>query len=807
VATFDGLSGDWISGIGVDGSGNVYATGDFWDTVDFDPGSGTTNRTSVGQTDVFDVKLNASGQLVWVDTFGTAAVDYSENGMGIDSSGNTYTVSLSIASGISQGALTRLDASGNVVWVDNFVSNGGSTEPQSVAYDGASGVYVAVSFSGTMDVDPGPGTTNFTSQSYSNLAVVQYDTSGNLVTAGALLGTGSLYGFSIAAQSSGQTWVTGSLFGSIDFDPGSGTTTLTAPTDYSDGYLVQLVPAQTLPDLKSIFATTDGKSHLKLTYEIDGSVTGPVTIGLYRSTDDFFDSSDVLLGTVSLTASADLTPGQHTKTYAIGSGSGQVPLPGAGASEVDGDYSILMVIDPNNVIAENDVDPFNEDNKVPLYGAYTGSGTLYVHGSPGDDTITLAPSGADVTLSGILGTVYTYSGLTAIRVRADFGYDSVSGAGVPVPMWIYGGDGNDTLQGGSASDYLDGGAGSDEFVFVGSPGVVNDTISLSVSKSTIKATHGSEVDQATFDSSDMLLIQGGDGNDKISVSSAITLPAILDGGAGNDTLTGGGGADTLLGGDGNDLLNGGPGNDVIDGGAGSDTWIFNGSAGDDLINYALGTGTLTLLRGTTLESDTGSNFERLTINGNNGNDTIDMTGLPANPLGAPTPLILTLNGGNGNDVLTGGAGNDVLAGGAGNDTLNGGDGNDNLNGGDGNDSLNGGNGNDVLDGGTGNDTLTGGSGADTFTFRGTTGDDFLTVIPLSGTQLQAQRSDRANPGTILETDLFNFDASDKVSVLANSGDDLIQVDPTISILGTVDGGPGTDTCTAPPKWTKKNCEH
>lgn len=82
----------------------------------------------------------------------------------------------------------------------------------------------------------------------------------------------------------------------------------------------------------------------------------------------------------------------------------------------------------------------------------------------------------------------------------------------------------------------------------------------------------------------------------------------------------------------------------------------------------------------------------------------------------------TLRGGSGNDVLDGGddadlvvgqGGGDLLIGGAGNDTVDGGVGNDSMLGNDGNDSMTGGTGSDVIIGGTGNDTLLGNEGTDT----------------------------------------------------------------------------------------------
>ena len=74
---------------------------------------------------------------------------------------------------------------------------------------------------------------------------------------------------------------------------------------------------------------------------------------------------------------------------------------------------------------------------------------------------------------------------------------------------------------------------------------------------------------------------GGLGNDSIRVDPAVTIAAVLDGGAGNDTLTAGSAPAVLLGGDGNDTLTAGAGRDLLIGDAGSDTLL--GGAGDDIL--------------------------------------------------------------------------------------------------------------------------------------------------------------------------------------------------------------------------------
>jgi Ca2+-binding RTX toxin-like protein len=80
---------------------------------------------------------------------------------------------------------------------------------------------------------------------------------------------------------------------------------------------------------------------------------------------------------------------------------------------------------------------------------------------------------------------------------------------------------------------------------------------------------------------DRIEILTGDGNDMVVVSPTVTIPVLVDAGAGDDLVHGGNGDDVLLGGSGNDVLIGGKGNDLLIGGDGSD--LLNGGGGDDVL--------------------------------------------------------------------------------------------------------------------------------------------------------------------------------------------------------------------------------
>ena len=77
----------------------------------------------------------------------------------------------------------------------------------------------------------------------------------------------------------------------------------------------------------------------------------------------------------------------------------------------------------------------------------------------------------------------------------------------------------------------------------------------------------------------MVLIDGRDGDDTISLTPAVTLPSQVYGEGGNDRLNGGAGRDALFGGDGGDRFYGGGGNDTLSGGNGRD--VLKGQGGRD----------------------------------------------------------------------------------------------------------------------------------------------------------------------------------------------------------------------------------
>ncbi|MEI7609884.1 MAG: DUF4347 domain-containing protein, partial [Rhodospirillaceae bacterium] len=241
TARLGGSGADIGYGVTVDGSGNVYATGSFSGTADFNPGAGTANLTSNGGTDAFLEKLDSSGTYVWAKAIGGSDADIG-HGIAVDGSGNVYaTGSFSVTADFDPGAdaanltsnggtdvfIEKLDSSGSYVWA-KAVGDSGADIGYSIVVDGYGNVYATGSFSGTADFDPGAGTANLTSNGGTDAFLEKLDSSGTYVWAKAIGGSDADIGHGIAVDGSGNVYATGSFSSTADFDPGAGIANLTS---------------------------------------------------------------------------------------------------------------------------------------------------------------------------------------------------------------------------------------------------------------------------------------------------------------------------------------------------------------------------------------------------------------------------------------------------------------------------------------------------------------------------------------------------------------------------------------------------
>ena len=228
--------------IAIDAAGNVYTTGYFTGITDFDPGAGSTNLTSAGGTDIFILKLDAGGNLLWAKGIGSPGDDQGIS-LTLDASANVYvTGSFTGTADFDQGAaitnltsagstdifVLKLDAAGNFAWAKSM---GGTTGDAgySVTVDLTGNVYTTGFFSGTADLDPGSGTASFSSIKGSNdIFISKLDAAGNFLWAKGFGDVSGDYGRSITVDPSGNVYLTGSFSGLIVFNISPGNFVLTS---------------------------------------------------------------------------------------------------------------------------------------------------------------------------------------------------------------------------------------------------------------------------------------------------------------------------------------------------------------------------------------------------------------------------------------------------------------------------------------------------------------------------------------------------------------------------------------------------
>jgi len=233
------------SSINFDASGNVYSTGYFNGTVDFDPGASTFNLTASGGTNIYISKLDASGNFMWAKNMGGTSNSGSYS-IVVGPSGNVYctgwfqgtvdfdpsstgTYNLT-AAGSSDIFIVALDASGNFIWARNM---GGTLDDYatSIAIDASGNIYTSGAFQGTADFDPGSGVFNLTcigTGSNYDIFISKLDVSGNFLWAKRMGGIGYNNSYSMVIDATGNVYTTGQFGGTADFDPGSGVFNLTA---------------------------------------------------------------------------------------------------------------------------------------------------------------------------------------------------------------------------------------------------------------------------------------------------------------------------------------------------------------------------------------------------------------------------------------------------------------------------------------------------------------------------------------------------------------------------------------------------
>lgn len=297
-----GTGSDYCKSITTDVMGNIYLTGYFNNTVDFDPGSGVFNLSSNGSSDIFIQKLDSSGNLIWVKSIGGSSYDEAYS-ITTDNIGNVYVtgffrsiVDFNPGSGIANfGAygqcdlfVLKLNSSGNFVWA-KVIGKNGYDKGNSIITDASGNIYVTGNFEFTVDFNPGSGVNNLVSNGLYDIFVLKLSSSGSYLWAKSMGGSDFDYGNSIINDGLGNIYLTGSYTNTVDFDPGISSVNLTSNGN-SDIFIQKLNSLGDLVWVKSFGASGSDKGYSLATK----NSTDILITGSFSNTVDFDPSNSVL---------------------------------------------------------------------------------------------------------------------------------------------------------------------------------------------------------------------------------------------------------------------------------------------------------------------------------------------------------------------------------------------------------------------------------------------------------------------------------------------------------------------------------
>jgi len=235
--------------IRTDASGNIYTSGNYIGTMDFDPSPNRFDLITYSPHGFYLAKYDANGNFLWAKGFNDDLINYLRD-MEIDAAGNiyltgTFTDSLDMdpspatfniyGSGIVNGTtfFAKYNNAGNLVWVKTLQGIGpnstSTSQSFSIKLDNNNNIFLGGLYTNMVDFDPSAAANTLTSTT-TDFFVSKYDNAGNFLwVTGFASPAGNVIGKVLEVLSTGDIVIGGTFSGqSVDFDPTPATTTLSA---------------------------------------------------------------------------------------------------------------------------------------------------------------------------------------------------------------------------------------------------------------------------------------------------------------------------------------------------------------------------------------------------------------------------------------------------------------------------------------------------------------------------------------------------------------------------------------------------
>ena len=245
----------------VDDAGNTWVLCRYYnsDTIDIDPGPGITNISAdPGNPNLIICKYNSIGEFQWVQQFsGFNGGGLLNGSIEVDDYGNCYAggtlagsvnfnhdepIPYNLSGNMSQ-FISKIDSSGNVLWVKKFGGSSYTKGIKDMKMDNSDNLVIIGDFTQWNDYDPGPGNVDY----YCNDCVfnIKIDSSGSFIWGlhfASDVGSADQSASALVIDSLNNIYQVGQFNGGIDFDPGPGIvdTFAIGSVNTQDSYIVKL---------------------------------------------------------------------------------------------------------------------------------------------------------------------------------------------------------------------------------------------------------------------------------------------------------------------------------------------------------------------------------------------------------------------------------------------------------------------------------------------------------------------------------------------------------------------------------------
>jgi hypothetical protein len=255
---YGGSGDDYAFGLLIS-NGFVYLSGEFRQTVNFDPGGINFTISSNGGSDAFIQKLTLNGDVIWTKRIGASAEDQakcmSTNSQGDLLIGGQCSGTIDFDPGLGDSIvqcgnfqiyILKLNSNGEFGWVKTALSNSGWGFVNGICVDNSDNVFVTGRYDGVLSLDVPIGYNTAKDDGSWNLFVAKLDPSGQFSWAKSIYSINNQFeeGMDIEVDVNTNLYLTGTFWSYTDFDPGANTVYNSSIANMGDVFTLILEPCQ-----------------------------------------------------------------------------------------------------------------------------------------------------------------------------------------------------------------------------------------------------------------------------------------------------------------------------------------------------------------------------------------------------------------------------------------------------------------------------------------------------------------------------------------------------------------------------------